>query len=108
MKSILKKIFRSLPFRKPFIYLLRALGGGYWLPDIIKEYLVFEGNFKIAIPKSDISFIMQNGYGRQIEAKCFWNGFNAFEPETINLWRQLVLNSRVILVAQMHILLHLD
>ena len=96
IKIVMRYVYRLLPLKRSFLYLLRALGAGPHLPNTIKDYLVFKGDFKVQLAKEKSFFRINNGYGRQIEASCFWDGIEAFETSTINLWRQLARDCHVI------------
>lgn len=96
IKESLRHAYRLLPLKRPLIYALRSLGVGRLLPNAAKEFLVFEAPFSIQLVEEKSSFEINNGYGRQIEALCFWDGVQAFEPSTIKLWRQLALDANVI------------
>ena len=95
MKSFFRFIYRSIPFKRLFICLTRKLGLGKILPNRVKSYLVFEGYFSVAV--DDKSFLMENGYGRDIESTLFWNGLNAFEGNTMYFWKILAKRSNVII-----------
>lgn len=96
-KIYLKKIYRSLPFKRPVLLFLRNLKLGRLLPKLLKEYLVFEGVFKVRLDKECAEFKINHGYGRQIEASLFWDGVESFEAETMGLWRRLVVDAKVII-----------
>lgn len=95
IKSIIRFIYRSFPLKRLTIFTIRELGLGQMLSDRLKSYLVFEGAFSVAIDGR--TFLMDNGYGREIESKIFWDGLSAFEGKTLHWWRILAKRSRVIL-----------
>ncbi len=95
MKMYLRTLYRALPFKRPVILAIRALGLGTLLPARLKPYLVFEGPF--SVPVGGRSFQMLNGYGRQIESTVYWDGLGAFEDRTLRWWRILAKRSQVIL-----------
>jgi FkbM family methyltransferase len=95
-KNFLRYTYRRLPLKRPFLHLLRSIGVGAYFSNSLKGHLVFEGDFKVQLAKEKSSFRINNGYGRQIEAACFWNGIEAFERSTIDLWRQLARDAHVI------------
>jgi FkbM family methyltransferase len=95
LKSIIRSIYRSLPFKRFIIYTMRALGFGVLLSDRLKTYLVFEGPF--SVPTADNTFLIENGYGRDIESLIFWNGIDSWEGKTLYWWRILTKRSKVII-----------
>lgn len=95
IKSTIRLIYRSLPFKRLVIFAIRGLGLGAILSDRLKSYLVFEGAF--FVPVEGRAFLMDNGYGREIESKIFWGGLSAFEGNTLHWWKILAKRSKVIL-----------
>lgn len=95
MKTFFRTLYRALPFKRPIILAIRAFGLGRVIPARFKGYLVFEGPF--SVPIESRKFVMLNGYGREIEAKIFWEGVNAFESGTLPWWQKLGKRSQVIL-----------
>jgi FkbM family methyltransferase len=93
-KTLFRKLYHSLPFKRPVLGFLRAIGASRWIPARLKGYLVFTGAFIVQVETA--SFAMLNGYGREIEATVFWDGVDAFEPTTIHWWRELSKRSTYI------------
>lgn len=95
MKIFFRSIYRNIPFKRPVILAIRALGIGTLISARLKSYLVFEGPFAVSV--EGCSFQMLNGYGRQIESTVYWDGLDAFEGGTIRWWQILAKRSQVIL-----------
>ncbi len=95
MKSILRCIYRALPFKRFAIHKMRNFGFGNFLSVKMKSYLVFEGVFKVSVGNK--YFLMESGYGRDIESTLFWDGLDAFEGSTMHYWKILTRMSKVII-----------
>ena len=93
-KTILRTLYRSLPFKRPVLSFLRSIGASSLIPNRLKGYLAFTGPFSIQVEKG--SFTMLHGYGRDIESTIFWDGVDVFEPTTIRWWRELSKRSTYI------------
>jgi len=94
IKSYLRSLYRTLPFKRPVFDFLRRIGASHWIPAHLKPYLAFTGAFTVQV--ENVRFTMLHGYGRDIEATIFWDGVDAFEPTTINWWRELSKRSTYI------------
>lgn len=93
-KNLFRSLYRSLPFKRPVLNLLRSRGASRWLSERLKSHLIFSGPFTVQLETT--SFSMLHGYGREIEAAIFWDGVDAFEPTTIRWWCEL--SKRVLLI----------
>ena len=93
-KQLFRRLYRLAPFKHQAFELLRYFGVSRWIPASLKGYLVFQGPFTVHV--ETVSFTMLAGYGRDIEATIYWDGVNAFEPTTINWWRELSKRSTYI------------
>ncbi len=68
-KTLLKKIYLGVPFKKELYTLVKA----FWSPDKrIYQHLHFKGNFKVKVDEQR-SFKIRH-YGYQIENEIFWKG----------------------------------
>jgi FkbM family methyltransferase len=93
-KEKLKNFYRMIPLKKEVFSILRFSGIQYIIPDRVLFYLSFDGFFKVK--DKCCSFLMRNGYGRNIEARVFWRGVDGFDTYTIRIWMKLVNRSRYI------------
>lgn len=92
MKGLLKKIYRSLPFKKAVFTALKKL----WVPPMsIYQHLYFTGTIIVQVSQGK-SFKMVH-YGYELENKIFWNGlYNGWEKYSMRLWANLAEKAEVI------------
>lgn len=93
MKQVVKRVYRSLPFKQPIFELLRK----YVRPgESIHKHLHFEGVFSVEID-ADHSFRIKH-HGFELENRIFWGGLiDGWEKTSTSLWCKLVQNADVIL-----------
>lgn len=93
MKSMLKWIFKYLPFKKQLFMLIRLVSNP---PERIWKHLYFIGVFSVPVLPGK-KFSIQH-YGFQLENELFWKGLKGgWEKESMNLWVKLVQNAKVII-----------
>lgn len=93
MKSVLKKIYSLIPFKKQLFQFIRFFGAP---PHSIYKHLHFTGVIKIKAD-TNASFKMMH-YGMEIENDIFWKGLTGgWEKISINIWKELCKQSRLIL-----------
>ncbi|MGZ4042488.1 MAG: FkbM family methyltransferase [Bacteroidia bacterium] len=91
MKSILKTIYKNLPFKKQLFFLLKTLK----FPENIYRHLYFEDVFTVKF--ESYKFLITH-YGFQLENEIFWKGLtNGWEKVSMKLWIELSKKSAVIL-----------
>lgn len=92
MKSVLKKVYQIIPFKKQLFIGLKKI----WRPsERIFKHLYFNGVIKIKV--SDGVDFKMNHYGYQLENEIFWVGLTeGWEKESIKLWIKLCEGSEVI------------
>jgi len=95
LKAPLAALYRVLPFKRPLLSALRAIGLGRLLPDWLAWNLAFDGPFTVRV--EDTAITMINGRGRGVEASLFWRGIDGYERDTMRWWRRLVTRAGVIL-----------
>ena len=92
MKSILKKIYFALPFKKNIFLKLKKY---VVLPEKIYRHLRFKEPFLVKID-SEHSFNCFND--SIVEKEIFWNGFGqCWEKNSLDLWTKLSSRSEIIL-----------
>lgn len=92
MKTILKRVYHSLPFKREIFTLLRSVGKP---PQRIYQHLHFKGIIPVKIDQQHQFRI--NHYGYQVENEIFWAGLtNGWEKVSIRLWIELCRKSEVI------------
>ncbi|NNL92849.1 MAG: methyltransferase, partial [Saprospiraceae bacterium] len=93
MKTILKKIYKSLPFKKEIYSLIRSI---YSPPNSIYKHLHFNGPFLVKI--DDTRAFKMTHFGFYIENEIFWNGlYNGWEKFSLKIWSEMCEGSEVIL-----------
>jgi len=93
MKTLFKKIYNALPFKKQFFMLLKKI---YRPGPNTYKHLHFKGVLTIPINESQSFKINHHGY--QIENELFWGGIGeGFEKESVALWIKLCQRSEIIL-----------
>jgi len=92
MKSILKVIYRGIPFKKQIYILMRSV----WRPpERLYKHLHFVGNMKVKVDEQH-SFKMRH-YGYLIENEIFWNGImDGWEKYSLRIWKKLAEKCDVI------------
>ena len=92
MKSVLKSIYRAIPFKQQIYVLVRSV----WRPpQRLYRHLHFVGTMKIKVDEQH-SFRMRH-YGYLIENEIFWNGImNSWEKNSLRIWKKLVERCDVI------------
>lgn len=92
MKTILKKVYHSLPFKREFFTLLRFVVKP---SQHIYQHLHFKGIIPVKVDNQHQFRI--HHYGYQVENEIFWAGLtNGWEKVSIRLWIQLCRRSEVI------------
>lgn len=93
IKTIVKKAYAALPFKKQLFSLLKKI---YSPAEHIYKHLHFKGTFIIRL--NEKSFFQLNHYGYQIENEIFWKGlYGGWEKTSLSLWIQLCKTSNVII-----------
>lgn len=92
MKTLLKAVYKRVPFKKELYSTLKAV----WKPkEQIYRHLHFVGAFHVKVSASK-SFRIKH-YGYQVENEIFWAGLtNGWEKESIKLWIKLCEKSQTI------------
>ena len=92
LKSILKSIYRAIPFKHQIYVLVRSI----WRPpQRVYQHLHFVGTMKVKVDNQH-SFRMRH-YGYQLENEIFWNGImNGWGKNSLRIWKKLVAQSDVI------------
>lgn len=91
IKTLVRKIYSLLPFKKQVFTLLKLF---YTPPECIYRHLHFKGVFRVAVGNSSFKIVH---YGYQIENELFWGGINnAWEKQSLNIWVKLCRTSDVI------------
>jgi len=93
MKSALKSIYNSVPFKRPIYSVVKSV----WSPPKkIYQHLHFDEKFKVNIePGKDF---MINSNGASIANEVFWKGlYNSWEGKSIEIWREACRQSQVML-----------
>lgn len=92
MKSILKKIYNLIPFKKTIFSVLKKI----WVPPAnIYQHLYFN-NTIIAKTGNHQNFKMIH-YGHPIENEIFWKGlYNSWEKYSLKIWAGLSEDANVI------------
>jgi len=93
MKTLFKKIYSTLPFKKEIFTLLKFV----WTPsESIYRHLHFKDVFTVHID-SNKKFKIKH-YGFQLENTIFWSGLTeGWEKESIKLWIKLCEEADVII-----------
>lgn len=91
MKTLLKRIYKVLPFKQAVFSVLRILP----IPQRIYQHLHFTGIITVRVPGHG-SFRMRH-HGYMIENELFWRGIKGFEKVSFELWTRLCKNAGVIL-----------
>lgn len=93
MKEFSRKIYNLIPFKGFAFNAIRRV----WIPNRnIYKHLHFDGVF--SIPVDGDNSIKMHHYGFELENEIFWSGLeNGWESTSINIWKQLVQTSNVIL-----------
>lgn len=93
MRSLLKKVYNSLPFKKQVFSCIRF----FWSPPVgIYKHLHFKGVFRVRTSGSN-SFLVRH-YGYQVENEIFWKGIEGgWEKVSFSLWIKLCRKANVIL-----------
>ena len=93
MKSVFKKVYEAVPFKKQLFEAVRFFGIP---PHAVYKHLHFTGIIKLKVD-SDASFKMQH-HGMEIENDFFWKGLTGgWEKISMKYWIQLSRTSKVIL-----------
>jgi len=93
VKSIIKKTYNYIPFKKQLFSVVKAVWGG--IPEHLSRHLHFEGIITVPVEKGT-SFKI-NHYGFQIENELFWNGlYSGWEKRSMKLWTELCKKNQVI------------
>lgn len=91
MKSIIKFIYGSIPFKKNIFGVLKSFN----IPKTIFQHLHFRGIFKIKF--NDREFFIEH-YGNQIENDIFWSGLTGgWEKISLKLWIELCKDAESII-----------
>jgi FkbM family methyltransferase len=86
MKSLLRKIYEALPFKKNVFNAVRSVVS---LPKKWQAYFYFTGVFKTKVEGKDF-LLMNYGYQYHVENELFWGGINnGWEKESLKLWVKL-------------------
>lgn len=93
MKQLLKKIYRTIPYKKNIFQATKKI----WKPSPnIYQHLHFQDKFKVEIDKEH-SFMIQH-HGFQVENEIFWSGITGgWEKVSLGLWIELCKTSNTIL-----------
>lgn len=91
MKTLFKRIYQALPFKRQVFVLLRALP----LPPGVYQHLHFKGIISIEVPGHGAFRMRHHGY--MIENELFWKGIKGFERISFELWIKLCPKSTTIL-----------
>ena len=93
MKAALKKIYKSLPFKKPVFDLVKKI----WLPpQNITQHLYFDGFFDVKM-EGDESFRFL-AHNTTIDNELYWYGlFDGWEGVSQSLWVELSRDAEVII-----------
>ena len=92
MRSLIRKAYARVPFKRQAYHLLR----GMKLPERVYRHLHFRGPITVDIGEGR-SFRTHH-YGYQVENDLFWAGFgNGWEATSLRLWARLARRSSVIL-----------
>lgn len=92
MKSIIKKTYDLIPFKKSLFVLLKKV---YQPKESVYRHLHFHGIIDIKADKD--AWFKMNHEGYQIENEIFWQGLdNGWEKVSVGLWKKLVKNSNTI------------
>lgn len=91
MKTVLKKIYQSLPFL-PLLKMWR----GVRTPSYYK-FLTINGNFSSPLPNGK-KLKLNSNHQLYIEKEIFWHGIESeFEPMSLKIWMKLASEANVIL-----------
>lgn len=92
MKSVLKKVYKKIPFKKNAFEFIKL----FWTPPhSIYKHLHFTGGIKVEVDET-ASFKMQH-YGTEIENDFFWKGLHAgWEKISMQYWMQLCRKANVV------------
>ena len=92
MKTIIKKAYELIPFKKSLFVLLKK---AYQPKESLYRHLHFKGVIDIKAEKN--AWFKMNHEGYQIENEIFWQGLNGgWEKVSVGLWAKLVKNSTTI------------
>lgn len=92
IRTFIKRLYDSLPFKQPFFTLLRSV---VTVPEHIHKHLHFKGIIDIPIGPGEQFRMMHHGY--MIENELFWRGLEGWEKVSTRLWVDLCRRSDVIL-----------
>jgi FkbM family methyltransferase len=92
-KSVLKRIYRSIPFKREFYSLIQPV---FSPRRSIYQHLHFEGPISLTVEPGK-SFTMVH-YGFALENDLFWAGlFGGWEKTSLRVWHQLCADAETIL-----------
>ena len=92
MRTIIKKVYELIPFKKSIFVLLKKV---YQPKESIYRHLHFKG--VIDIKAEQDAWFRMNHEGFQIENEIFWQGLEGgWEKVSVGLWTNLAKNSTVI------------
>lgn len=92
-KSILKKIYQTIPLKREFYSLIRPV---FSPSKSVYQHLHFEGPIRVEVEPG--KFFKMVHYGFEVENDIFWAGlFGGWEKTSLRLWHELCKNSRTIL-----------
>ena len=82
IKSIFKKLYTILPFKKEVFSILKKF---IQIPPELYQHLYFSGKFKVQIDQEK-SFKIKH-IGAKVENEIFWNGlYGSWEKESLKVW----------------------
>lgn len=92
MKTILKKLYSIVPFKRHFFSFVRT----FWQPgENLYKHLHFKGKVKINLPSGKSFNVF--AHNSQFENELFWNGIsNCWEQASIPYWIKLCHKSTVV------------
>jgi len=92
-KSILKNIYRTVPFKRELYTLIRPV---FSPPKRVYQHLHFEGPIRVEVEPGKSFTMMHHGF--EVENDIFWAGlFGGWEKTSLRLWHQLCAEADVIL-----------
>lgn len=92
-KRILRKLYRTIPFKRQLYPVLRSL---FSPSKNLYQHLHFEGPIRVEVGPGT-SFTMMH-YGFEVENDIFWAGlFGGWEKTSLRLWNRLCATSNTIL-----------
>lgn len=91
MKSIIKKAYQSLPFKRQIFSGIKSIGTP---PERIYRHLHFDDKFKVEVEPGKNFDIYSDG--AQIANEVFWEGlYKGWEGKSIEMWRDACRKSSV-------------